>query len=411
VAKAAGAVSAPAARRSPINQWIRRVAAVALAAAALVVSARVIADHYHGDTLWRNALASLGGTQRNGDFGYIFLPAGDDVIGGRNPYLDPDAILGPAQAPYAYPPVLAFLVVPFSAMPERVRGTFLPGVLFSLLLIGAVVGAMALFDVRDWRCYPLALAYPVTVETIEYGALGPLLLLLIAAAWRFRDRAWLSGGATGVAVVLKLFLWPLVLWLAMTQRIKAAGIAILATVGLAVLSWSLIAFQGLTNYPRLLQKLVDVEGGNSYSTFALLRMLGLPEVAARATELVIGAVLLGLAWHASRVVGPARQRDAHALVLTVAGALVMTPILWLHYLVLLLVPISLARPRLSPLWFVPLGLTVFEALDWYRGWPYGDAKALLSVAVVVTIVFAAALLPSTAWMDSRRHRDRSAAAL
>jgi hypothetical protein len=71
----------------------------------------------------------------------------------------------------------------------------------------------------------------------------------------------------------------------------------------------------------------------------------------------------------------------------------MTPILWLHYLVLLVVPIALARPRLSALWFVPVALSVFEALDWYRGWPRGDGAALASVVVVVTLVFVVSLLP------------------
>jgi hypothetical protein len=66
---------------------------------------------------------------------------------------------------------------------------------------------------------------------------------------------------------------------------------------------------------------------------------------------------------------------------------VLTPILWLHYLVLLVVPIALARPRLSLLWFAPLALTVFELLNWYRGWPSGDGLALASVALVTAAVF------------------------
>jgi hypothetical protein len=40
-----------------------------------------------------------------------------------------------------------------------------------------------------------------------------------------------------------------------------------------------------------------------------------------------------------------------------------------------------------------LTLTVFEALDWYRGWPRGDGAALASVAVVVSLVFVVSLLP------------------
>jgi hypothetical protein len=74
-----------------------------------------------------------------------------------------------------------------------------------------------------------------------------------------------------------------------------------------------------------------------------------------------------------------------------AAALVMTPILWLHYLVLLFVPIALVRPRLSALWFAPLALSVFEWRDWYRGWPAGEWDALASVLALVVLVFAASI--------------------
>jgi hypothetical protein len=103
-----------------------------------------------------------------------------------------------------------------------------------------------------------------------------------------------------------------------------------------------------------------------------------------------GIVLLTLAWRAARN-EPGAGGDAVSLSLVIVAALVLTPILWLHYLVLLLVPIALTRPRLSALWLVPLVMTIFELLNWYRGWPRGDAKALISVAVVVGVVLAAAL--------------------
>ena len=62
---------------------------------------------------------------------------------------------------------------------------------------------------------------------------------------------------------------------------------------------------------------------------------------------------------------------------------------------LLLLPIGLARPRLSPLWLVPVAFAVFEWLNWYRGWPRGDGKALASVAVLVALTFAASLRRGT----------------
>ena len=57
----------------------------------------------------------------------------------------------------------------------------------------------------------------MTLEAFEYGAIGPVLLFLLALAWRFRDDSVGSGVATGGAVVLKLFLWPSLVWLAVTR--------------------------------------------------------------------------------------------------------------------------------------------------------------------------------------------------
>lgn len=198
--------------------------------------------------------------------------------------------------------------------------------------------------------------------------------------------------AIGAAVVLKLFLWPLLVWLAATRRWKAAACAAGAAVGLALVSWAVIGFRGLRDYTSLLRRLSDAEAEHSYSTFAILRTIDVPEPAARALVGMLCVGLLALAWRAARAGGTEPgERDRRALTLALAAGFVLTPILWLHYLVLLVVPIALARPRLSLLWFAPLTLTVFEALDWYRGWPRGDGTALVSVAVVVALVFVASL--------------------
>ena len=117
--------------------------------------------------------------------------------------------------------------------------------------------------------------------------------------------------------------------------------------------------------------------------------LGLPGGAARVLVAIFAAALLVLAWRAA----DGAEGDRRALTLALAAGVVATPILWLHYLVLLVVPIALARPRLSALWFAPLALAIFEALDWYRGWPRGDGRALASVALVTAAVFVASVLP------------------
>jgi alpha-1,2-mannosyltransferase len=350
-----------------------------------------VSTRWHDDSLWANSLRSLGGVEVPFDLA-IFLRAAEDVRAGENPYVDPESVDEDAPPPYAYPPLLAIALVPVTALPDDVRGSSTAGVVVSLALIGCVVGALLALDVRDWRCYPVALLYPPTLENIEYGAIGPVLALLVALGWRYRDRVPAAAGAVGTAVVLKVFLWPLAIWLAATRRWRAVIGSIAVAALLALVSWAAIGFDGLADYPELLRRLSDVEAENSYSALAVLVALGLPETVARLAVLAAAAALLGLAWRAARASRDS-DGDRRSLVLALAAGFVLTPILWLHYLVLLIVPIALARPRLSALWFVPLALTLFEALNWYRGWPRGDAEALASVAIVTAIVFVVSARP------------------
>ena len=363
------------------------VAACVLAVAiVLPLGARVTADRWHDDSLWANSLRSLGGLAVPYDFA-IFLRAAEDVRAGDNPYVDADSVDEHAHAPYAYPPLLAIVLIPATVLPDDVSGSSPVGVLVSLFLLGCVVATLAVLDVRDWRCYPIALLYPPTLENVEYGAIGPVLALLVALAWRYRDRVAAAAGSLGTAVALKVFLWPLVVWLAATRRWKAALGAAVVAAALVLGSWAVIGFDGIADYPDLLRRLSDVEAANSYSAYAILVTVGLPSALARLAVAAVALALLLLAWRVAR----SADGDRRALTLALAAGVVLTPILWLHYLVLLVVPIALARPRLSLLWFVPLSMTVFELLDLYRGWPRGDGWALLSVAAVVTVVFAAAL--------------------
>ena len=361
------------------------VACILAAGILLPVGARAAANRWHDDSLWANSLRSLGGLEVPYDFA-IFLRASEDVRAGDSPYVDPGTISEGSPAPYVYPPLLAIVLLPATVLPDEVRGSSPAGVLVSLLLIACVVGTLALLDVRDWRCYPVALLYPPTLENVEYGAVGPVLALLVALAWRYRDRVWLVAASVGAAIALKVFVWPLLVWLAATRRwVAAVGGAVVA-VGLALGSWAAIGFDGIADYPDLLRRLSDVEAENSYSAYAIFVRIGLPSGLAHVVVAAAAAAVLVLAWRAAR----GADGDRRALTLALAAGFVLTPILWLHYLVLLVVPIALARPRLSVLWLVPLAMTVFELLDLYKGWPRGDGWALASVAAVMAVVFVAA---------------------
>jgi hypothetical protein len=133
-----------------------------------------------------------------------------------------------------------------------------------LCCLAAVGGALWLLGVRDWRCYALSAAFPATASAVDLGTVAPFLLLAVAAAWRWRGRTAGASAATAAAIALKVFLWPLLAWLAFTRRFRTGAVAIAATAALVFLPWAVIAFAGLADYPALLRRLSDEEATSSY---------------------------------------------------------------------------------------------------------------------------------------------------
>src|SRR6185369_3496190 len=103
--------------------------------------------------------------------------------------------------------------------------------------------------------------------------------------------------------------------------------------------------------------LAEEEQHRGYSPVAAGMALGLDPALARAAAVALGAGLLALCWREGR-----RGFDERSLALALAAALVLSPIVWLHYFVLLLVPIALARRTFGAIWLIPplFWITPFE---------------------------------------------------
>jgi hypothetical protein len=272
----------------------------------------------------------------------IFRTAARSTLHGHSPYAAATSAAFAHNDRFVYPPITALLVAPLAVLPDMAGRA-----LVLLLTLACVALAVRLLGVRDWRCYGLAFLTAPVLNTVTLGALSSVLLLGVAAAWRYRDRRYVAAVITAVTAVAKLFAWPLVLWLVATRRLRTAAVTVALVVVLVVGGWAAIGFAELTGYPHLLRVLSRVEAVQSYSLVGLLRLHGGP---ATAVTVALGVAVLVGVFVAAR--GP--QGDRRSLSVAVAGALLATPVLWLHYLVLLYVPIALARPRLSALWFAPL---------------------------------------------------------
>jgi alpha-1,2-mannosyltransferase len=289
------------------------------------------------------------------------------VRSGRNPY--PPATI-PALAAgegFVYPPVVAFAALPLGLLPFGVAATIMVAA-----LVGCTAATLRVLGVRDWRCYGAAYVSVAVLHDIRLGALTPLLALGLALAWQWRARAR-AVIPLALIVVAKLFLWPLGVWLLATGRARLAVRTAALALGASALGWAAIGFAGLHDYPRLLSVLADDEQARGYSLTSAGLALGLGPGAARAAAAAVGAGLLALCWREGR-----RGFDERSLAFALAAALALSPIVWLHYFVLLLVPIVLARRTFGAVWLVP-------ALFWVT--PYEEnfgAHWRIAAGVVLT---------------------------
>lgn len=315
------------------------------------------------------------------DGGFLFdlhelWRAGHDVVLGHSPY------------PFVYPAPAAILMAPFGALPFKVA----VGV-FAIAAIAAVVGALRALGVRDWRCYTLALGWLPVASTTTLGALSTLLALGAALAWRYRDRRLVVAAAIAAVVAVKVFLWPLLIWLVATRRYRAAATSVAMGIGLALGCWAVIGFDGMLSYPRHIGEIASSQQGRSYSPDALLRALGVPTGAAHLalaalTVAAIGAVVL---------TARGSDGDRRAFAAAVGAALVVSPIVWLHYFVLLYVVVALYQKRATAAWFLPLAF-------WFLGHQDSGGSPARILASYAIAAAAIVLAISPNWLASRSAR-------
>lgn len=301
-----------------------------------------------------------------GDFA-IFRRAGDAVLHGHSPYVRPTLEALAQNDRFVYPMPFAYPFVPLALLGQR------PGaVVFLVLSAAAIAASLRLLGVRDWRLYGLALIGIPAFGALALGAIGPFLLLLVAAGWRLRRSAW-AGVPLAVAAAAKLFLWPLLIWLLVTRRFRAFGAA-MVTLATVLAVWAAADPSGLARYPETVRLLNLAQRWKSYSPQTLWMSLGLP-----AAELV--PILLAVAGIVLLVLV---RSDRRSFALAVVVSLVASPILWLHYLVLLFVPLALARPRLGPMWLVPFALWATPHPE-SLGSIWRITVVLAAIAVVATL--------------------------
>ncbi|MGO9750139.1 MAG: glycosyltransferase family 87 protein [Solirubrobacteraceae bacterium] len=303
------------------------------------------------------------------DFQHAYRPAGVMVLHGRDPYRWSAAQIRTAEV-FVYPAPAALLLAPLALL-----GSGLGDALFIAAQMVALVAALRLLSVRDWRIYAVAFLWWPVVNAWQTANLTLLFCLALAVAWRYRDRPVLAGLVTALAVSLKPFLWPLGLWMLATRRYRAAAWAVAFELVLNGVAWAILGFGAVSAYLHLSGRVIGALYRTGYGIIALLVHVGATRSAGS-----LALVVVSIAIVAACLIAGWRGRDQSAFALAVALMLVASPLVWNHYFALLIVPLAIARPYLSPVWIAPLILWLCPATDvslWQAALAWGVTCAVI----------------------------------
>jgi hypothetical protein len=276
-------------------------------------------------------------------FGYDYLMydgAARRLMGGGPLYDLSFSAPGP-NGLFDYPPTFILAVIPFAAMLAPQGAS----VAWIAMLNGAFLFGVAILPVGRqvrWAVLLLAgLSWPY-LYAVKLGQLGPLLFLLYAIAWRWADRP--SGVGIPAALGTAAKLQPLLLfgWALATRRFRAVAI------GLGVLLTGAVAASAVAGPGAWFDwiGLISRVGSNALtapqvlSIGAIAYRAGVPLSVATVLQwgsaAAVAAVAL-LAW--------VRYPSSVAIVVTAVASILVSPIVWAHYGVILLLPVALLVER------------------------------------------------------------------
>ncbi|MFY1598483.1 glycosyltransferase family 87 protein [Micromonospora sp. WMMD737] len=256
-------------------------------------------------------------------------------------YVQPDRVQG--ELYFTYPPFSALLLRPFALLP-----------LGATVAIFTILTGLAVVVTTRWLLAPviarhglprvfsltvavlLVLAVESTRETITFGQINMLLVVLILADLLFavpRASRW-AGVGVGLATALKLFPGIFIVYLLATRRWRAAAVAS-ATAAAATLLAAAVAPRDSWRFWTHELWATDRVGRTDYtgnqSLLGLLSRITAPEKPHQLLWLLLVAAVAGYGlWRAARA---ARAGDTlTGLALTGLVGSLVSPITWTHHI-------------------------------------------------------------------------------
>ena len=278
---------------------------------------------------------------------------------------------------FYYPPTFAPLILPLGLLAAPTA----TWVWISGSLVAFVIGVGILPVSRTVRWWTLLLAgfsFPF-VYAVKLGQVGPVLFLAFAVGWRWLDHPLRLGISAAVGAAVKLQPGVILAWALLTRRFRAGAagaavlgfLAILATLLAGILSWS--------DFVTLLRTVSDpIATDQNLTPGAVAFQLGAPPSIAAALQLVstvaaIAALLAAVRW----------SSDESSYLVAVIVSQLVSPILWDHYAMLLLLPVA---------YLLAAGRWWALAIPLITAWPLIGVTPALAYPVVFWFTLLATLL-------------------
>jgi len=272
-----------------------------------------------------------------------------------------------------WPPFSALALVPFTLL---ARASFpLAKVAWAVLGVACLAWSVTRVRAPTWSRVALATAaVAVPIQTnFEHANINTILLALVVAAATdvANGREARAGLWIGIATALKALPGLLLAYLAYRRRWSAFGVGVAAAVGLTALTLLPYgpggALTAMQEWVALVSKNSELVSPSNQSLAALVTRLGMSPAVGWAVGLV-GLTAAAIAFRQR----PTSDVVARELAVVTLLAVVLSPIAWVHYYVLLL-----------PAW-----ATAFELPDVVprRSWWYaGLAAAGLATSGMLTV--------------------------
>ncbi len=243
-------------------------------------------------------------------------------------------VLAGAGGLFYYPPTFVPLVLPFTLAPVDVATWLWTGLLLVAFAI-AVVAMPIGWRTRWWIVLLAALSWPF-VYNIKLGQVGPLLVLLFALAWRWRDRPVAFGVAAGLGAAIKVQPGLLLVWALLRRRLGAVAAGAATLLVVAALALVVAGVDAWPDFLGLVTRVSDpIASPQNMTPGAVAWQMGAARPLAEAIQVtstvaVIAVFLAATIW---------LPEDLSLMVAIVASQLI-SPILWDHYAIVLLVPVA-----------------------------------------------------------------------